>query len=126
MAWSWSHTAEAYASLSERIGLQSREWLQIVYAEWEAAEPDDDGGEAGFNEAKYKEALAHAKTLDGEVLADYIYTKAEEQALCTNGGWEAWCCPWGCHLLSFSEVPKCDNCGEPNRRLKEGLCKDCR
>lgn len=41
MAWSWSHTVGAYANAQAQVESQEREWLEVVYAEWQAAEFDD-------------------------------------------------------------------------------------
>ena len=100
MAWSWSHSHEAYHNACENVHNKDREWLEIVYAEWHACkDPNEDCNE--FNERKYNRALKRAKKLPGDVLADYIWERMEEYATCTNGGWQAWCCPSGCHLVSF-------------------------
>lgn len=100
MAWSWSHTNEAYQYAREQVAAQERDWLETVYAEWKASHGDDN-----LNEEAYKEHLEKAKQLPDDILADFIWEKMEEQATCTNGGWEAWCCPFGCgcHMVPFSE-----------------------
>ena len=81
---------------------QPREWLEVVYADWFACEnpaenPDD------FDQKKYNTALKRAKTMPEDVLADFIWEKMFEYATCTNGGWAAYACPYGCgcHLISF-------------------------
>lgn len=104
MAWSWSHTNEAYAAAEQNVRNQDREWLEIVYGEWHAAELDDDGelDINSFNEEQYNEALAEAKELADDVLADYIWERMSDAATCDNGGFNAWACPSGCHTVSFS------------------------
>jgi hypothetical protein len=106
MAWSWSHTAEAYDNARENLARLPKEKLEIIFAEWRAAQ-----GKGGiihdhneFNERKYNRALAYAKTLDDETLVDFIWERAEEAATCDNGGFEAWMCPSGCHTVSFSPL----------------------
>lgn len=103
MVWSWSHTNEAYDNAEQNVRSQSREWLEVVYAEWEARIGDSDD----MNQRKYDRALKKAKTLDDETLADYIWEKMSEQANCENGGFQAWACPYGCgpHLVSFDKEP---------------------
>lgn len=102
MAWSWSHTAEAYANAQKNLESQVRAWLEVVFAEWHAAE-DLDSVSPEFNESKYNVALADAKELPCDALADFIWQQMSEQATCDNGGFDAWCCPYGCgcHTVSF-------------------------
>jgi hypothetical protein len=106
MAWSWSHTNEAYANAEENLRSMPKEKLEIIFAEWRAAQGKggiiEDCG--NFDERKYTRALAYAKTLDDETLADFIWERASEAATCDNGGFEAWMCPsgCGCHCVSFS------------------------
>tara|TARA_Y100000034_G_C6704283_1_gene310771 strand:+ start:209 stop:520 length:312 start_codon:yes stop_codon:yes gene_type:complete len=98
MAWEWSHTAEAYADAETHLQALPRETLNIIFAEWQANDSD------GFNSAKHDTALKEAATLSREHLTEYIWQQASEQATCTNGGWEAWLCPFGCgcHLVPFN------------------------
>lgn len=103
MTWSWSHTQEAYQYCYEQVQKKPREWLEVVFAEWEAhTDPEDC---VSFDEERYEEALKRAKDLPEDVLADYIWERMSEQADCTNGGWEAHACPYGCgpHLVPFSD-----------------------
>ncbi len=103
MTWEWSHTDEAYANVRAQILAQDTEWLRVCWAEVKARVPDEDS-EDGFDQEKYAEALIKAAALPDDLLADDIERFASEQALCTNGGWEAWCCPWGCHSVTFDPV----------------------
>ncbi len=107
MAWSWSHTEEAYANAEHNLRALSKETLEIIYAEWCAAQGkhgDVDTTDPAFNERKYARALKHAKTLEVDVLADFVWERAEALATCGSGGFEAWMCPHGCgpHCVSFS------------------------
>lgn len=108
MAWSWSHTNEAYAAAYNNVHKQDREWLEVCYAEWHATEMhDEESAMAGtldinsFNEDKYNEALAACKNLPNDILADYIWERMSEEATCDNGGFNAWACPSGCHTVPF-------------------------
>lgn len=106
MAWSWSHTAEAYEYAEQQLRELPRETLEIIFAEWRAAQEKHgriNPVYAGFNERKYERALAYAKTLPEERLADFIWERASEAATCDNGGFEAWLCPsgCGCHTVPF-------------------------
>jgi hypothetical protein len=107
MAWSWSHTQQAYANARENLSEMDREQLEIIFAEWRAAQGKHgviDPVCPNLSERKHDRALKHAKTLPDDVLADFIGEKASEQATCDKGGFEAWMCPNGCgpHSVSFS------------------------
>lgn len=111
MAWSWSHTDEAYATAERNLRALSKETLEIIFAEWRAAQ-DRHGvvDEQLLANRKYARALEHAKTLPADVLADFIWEKASAQATCDNGGFAAWMCPYGCgpHCVSFSDPGESD------------------
>ena len=117
MAWEWSHTTEAYVNACDNVHNRDRDWLMVVYAEWEA-KSDPNRVANGFSQRKYKRALGHAKKLPNDVLADYIWEKMEEQRLCTNGGHNAWACPWGCHLVSFDHEETAE---EAQERLEDEM-----
>ena len=113
MAWSWSHSQEAYENARENLSTLDRETLEIIFAEWRAAQ-----GKGGvihnhnhFHQRKYDRALKHAKTLPDDVLADFIWEQASELATCDNGGFNAWMCPsgCGCHCVSFSPPAEPEN-----------------
>ena len=131
MAWSWSHTNEAYAAVEANIRAQSREWLEEVWAEWVAARGHTDNPKARpWNETfwseihffaqldlrRYHLAIVRAKRKSSKELADFIWEKTQKLATCTNGGWEAWCCPFGrqCHMVPFDTQEEIE---EPNRTL---------
>ena len=102
MVWSWSHTQEAYQNAYENLQNSPRHFLEVTFAEIRAAGPiDDEGEEQTFNEKKYNRALKQAAKLPDDVLADAIWEFAENQAVCDNGGYNAWVCPWGCHTVPF-------------------------
>ena len=107
MAWSWSHTQQAYADARENLSELDREKLETIFAEWRAAQGKHgviDPVCPNFSERNYDRALKHAKTLDHDTLVDFIWERASEFATCDNGGCEAWMCPHGCgpHCVSFS------------------------
>lgn len=102
MCWSWSHTAEAYSNARENLEDMDREDLEIIFAEWRAAQ-----GKGGvvhdhnsFSMKRYDRALKFAKSLPGDVLVDFIWERAEESATCDNGGFNLWVCPSGCHTVT--------------------------
>jgi hypothetical protein len=85
-----------------------RKTLEVIYAEWIAHRPDD--GPEHFDQKAYAKALVEAGNLPDDTLADFVWEKAEELATCTNGGWEAYVCPFGCgpHTVPFS-APQAEN-----------------
>lgn len=112
MAWNWSHTEEAYANAERNLHALPIETLREIEAEWCAHSPscyDDatpspsDADDEGFSPARY--ALAHRfnANMDAETLAERIWHNASEAAVCDNGGFNAWACPYGCgpHTVSF-------------------------
>ena len=100
MSWSWSHTADAYQDACLNVHNKDRHWLEVVYAEWEACKaPSVDSVQ--FDQFRYKVALRRAQKLATDVLADYIWDRMTNYAVCTNGGHNAYGCPSGCHLVSF-------------------------
>lgn len=111
MAWSWSHTNEA--TVEEQLNnivdeannsdIEAIEWLQVVWSEWVASNWKKDRGTTDLDLRKYERAIARAKRQGEELgygkLATDIWNWSSELSTCTNGGWNAWCCPFGCHLL---------------------------
>lgn len=113
MSWEWSHTQEAYRDAELNLRDLSTNELLVIAAEWYASEPtkDDDGElETGFDDARYARRLAELQAevasgvLAGDILADWIWEKASEQASCSNGGWQAYVCPYQCHVVSFDRT----------------------
>jgi len=108
MAWSWSHTDEAYWNVRENIARLPLTTLHVIYAEWRASGHGSKRYESWcpqFNARKYWDALRYAaEHLDSCALAEQIYAWAEEGSTCDNGGWDAWVCPHGCHTVPFSPI----------------------
>ncbi len=116
MAWEWSHTQEAYEKGRKNLAKKSITELLVIRAEWEATTWEDKDTFQGPNldidkynktierlQALYKMARrsdVDIKTLK-EQYANEIWEKAEELRTCTNGGHEAWVCPYGCHLVAW-------------------------
>lgn len=64
MAWSWSHTRDAMDAAERNVHRLPKETLEIVFAEWRAAQVKSGRVVANeFNDRKYHRALAHAKEL---------------------------------------------------------------
>ena len=104
MAWSWSHTQEAYATAEKNVYSLTVDELITILAEWEASE---DGDDESFDEEVYENEKGRLwseyETLGGkDRLSDAVWIRASTQATCDNGGHNAWTCPYGCHTVSFS------------------------
>jgi len=41
MAWSWSHSQQAYADAEENLRNLPKETLEIIFAEWRAAQGNE-------------------------------------------------------------------------------------
>ena len=109
MAWSWSHTGEAYAAAERNLRRLDRETLETILAEWRCYVPDesDVSFEDSFNAEGWDAAITGVREsrLPLDVLADDIWDRASDFATCDNGGWNAWLCPFGCgpHTVPFDD-----------------------
>ena len=108
MAWSWSHTVDAYENARTNLAGVGRKKLDIIYAEWQALDTKsvEDGEEVNehFSQEAYAIAIKAVRGLPVDVVIDYIWERAEAQATCDNGGFHAWVCPYGCHTVPFDAV----------------------
>lgn len=74
--------------------------VQELRDELDTPEPTWDS--EAFDSDAYATAIEDAKFLNYDQLAEYVAERAEEHAMCDNGGFDAWVCPSGCHTVSFS------------------------
>lgn len=105
MAWSWSHTNEGIAAVQENLENLPREDREIMFAEWRAAQVRGTTELSHhFDNRRYERALKFVKTLPDDSLNEFLWEKTQEFATCSNGGWDAYCCPFGCgcHQVPFS------------------------
>lgn len=101
MAWSWSHTVQAYEYAHSQLGQLDREKLLEIRREWYASDPAQFA--TAFSQDKWDEAVRFQMFADlsDEQLAEDIWDRAYTQQVCDNGGWNAWVCPFGCHTVPF-------------------------
>lgn len=107
MSWEWSHAPEAYDNAKENLANQNKAWLEVCWAEIMCAEPrawrnrwaDNRGYE--FDKPSYLYWLETAKLISEDSLIDSIWKFAQEYRTCSDGGFDAHCCPFGCHTVSF-------------------------
>ena len=105
MAWSWSHSGEAYRAAEFNLRHLDREDLEIVFAEWRACQGRRNTFDSNaFCQRRYLRALMWAKEQSIDLLCDYIWERASYEATCDRGGHNAWICPSGCHTVPF-DVP---------------------
>lgn len=111
MAWEWSHTGEAYDNALTNLEAQPREFLEVCWAEIRAAGKKwtpGSGDGAPFYESVYKRAMQQSRKLPSDILAEAIWEFACEFRTCSNGGHDAYMCPYGCHTVEFSAPEESD------------------
>jgi hypothetical protein len=106
MAWSWSHTQEAYRDAERNLIELDDSTAAMIFAEWKAKDSRDEYA-GGFNTIKYIKGMMKAVNLIRrgfrEGVDRFIWEAASEKATCDNGGFNAWLCPYGCgsHTVPF-------------------------
>lgn len=95
MSWEWSHTAEAYENVRRNIADLPKRKLLEVLREWAYADRERKGRKPSFRQP------VGQRKLPQDILADLVWDRASEHATCSNGGWDAYICPDGCHTVSF-------------------------
>jgi hypothetical protein len=105
-AWGWSHTPDAYENARTNMRDWTTDQLHEIYREWIMKDKGkhvldyDPGRKAPYPDIKLP-TTADGTPLADDLIADYIWERAEKQALCDDGGAEAWVCPFGCHTVPF-------------------------
>jgi hypothetical protein len=116
MTWNWNHTPEAYDNVYYNISQLPLEILIEIAAEITTYTMvtefnnklffylEENNNSTNWNKELYTKFLTNTKFNESNkhYLVDFIFKFASEQAECTNGGHEAFVCPYGCHLVSFS------------------------
>lgn len=102
MAWEWSHTPEAYDAAHTNTTCLPKHTLLIILREWAYEDRDKAGRKPSFR------LPAGLRKLPQDVLAEMVWERAEQHRTCSNGGWDCYLCPDGCHTVSF------DSEGEDN------------
>ena len=108
MAWDWSHANEAYQNAYDNIHLLDKETIVTCLAEFREKELSDiyeDRVDFGEDYENYVKELNECGC-STETLANELWEKVESLAICDNGGFDAWMCPYGCgcHKVSFSAL----------------------
>lgn len=117
MAWTWSHTDEAYANARRQLDALTRAELLTIAREWAYHDRETagrlrfPGGSQCWTDSSGKRHVRGFRLPNGwrrlsfQELADRIWDRMEEYRTCTNGGWDAYCCPDGCHTVPFDPPP---------------------
>ena len=111
MAWEWSHTPEAYQNVHDNLSELSKNDLIVIYAEIQSSIHDVYFNYT-FDDFKYNRYLdnitkqVNNNKIGLDSIVDFIYEFACEYRTCDNGGFNAYICPYGCHMVSFSEKEK--------------------
>jgi len=104
MTWEWSHTATGERNVEQNIRRIKDETLAIIYAEWSASSRSSNG--YSFNPKQYDRALGTARMFINKGMKDLIQDTVIEHVFnlreCSNGGHDAYVCPYGCHTVSFN------------------------
>lgn len=115
MAWSWSHTTDAYIYARSELAGLTTPMLEEIAAEWRMHElhPGDSHVHAWADQwpRVLRNTCVRFKGERQKLIA-HIWEKAQEQATCDNGGFHAWMCPYGCgpHCVDFG--PTDEECEE--------------
>ncbi len=107
MAWEWSHSQEGLDNARRQMESLERVIRETIAAEWMGTPRCPYGLFSHSNDLDmklYRRGLKRAARWSDEKLNDMIWKKMSEYATCSNGGWEAYCCPHHCgpHTVSFS------------------------
>jgi hypothetical protein len=103
MSWEWSHTSDALEIARQNVHNRGLKTLRVIWSEWQAYTGDGSScSTSEFDAEKYKAAMKQSKGIPKDALADAIWERMEQFRTCTNGGHEAWACPFGCHTVPFS------------------------
>ena len=130
MAWSWSHSQEAYDKAHANLGKKSVKFLAECYAEWKCRDIDEAvkainerllmTGDASVDElpeelrtdpytdGRYEGFVADAKNMSmengREYLVELVWARMSSEdggRMCGIGGYSPWACPDGCHTVEW-------------------------
>lgn len=95
MTWEWSHIPEAYENARRNFMDLGESTIREIYTEWLVYQKVGDNPTLDDFDAVSEK---------GYIDRDQMWGWICELARCTNGGWEAHCCPYGCaiHQVSFT------------------------
>ena len=99
MAWEWSHTPEAYTNALRNLEDMPRSELEVIAKEIMSTDRESYGPNLDLE--RY-DSLDLSDWLTDDIVS-YIWDFMATERTCTNGGWKAYACPYGCnhHLIPF-------------------------
>lgn len=125
MNWEWSHTQEALDNAMDNLELIELSDLRVIYSEIKTSLRINRENESeyltqdvnSFDENYYREFLQEASSkFENELISciwDYMY---DILRTCDSGGFNAYCCPYGCHTVSFDSVQLPSILNQENRK----------
>ena len=98
MSWEWSHSPEAYSDAYARVQLLPTRTLLTILREWACDDREKANRPPSFRLPR------GLRQLPRDMLADLVWARAEEYRTCSNGGWDCYLCPDGCHTVPFAPL----------------------
>lgn len=107
MTWKWNHNQKALDIFRNTVDAWETSRKIEICSEWSAFyqqrgyddyEEDDPNY---FNEVVYESSLSFWGNQNEDTLTDAIVASAEAHAVCDNGGFDLWACPYGCHRVKL-------------------------
>lgn len=100
MTWGWDHCNRSYRNAKANLFDLCHETLAVIYAEIKACHTSS-SGENELDVPEYSDELLLARDIPSSSLVDFIWESMDSRRLCDEGGFNAYCCPYGCHTVSF-------------------------
>lgn len=107
MIWRWNHSNRSYGNAKANLSDLCHETLAVIYAEIKACRVLA-SGENKLDELEYKDELILARGMSSLSLVNLIWESMNSYRLCDEGGFNAYCCPYGCHTVSFDRKEETD------------------
>ena len=110
MAWEWSHSQEAYDNARENLDNLDILDIYDIWAEIQTCYALNVDNEYptqdthSFDESIYEQFTSISYNIPDHILRDFIWDVMNDFRTCDNGGFNAWCCPYGCHTVPFDKV----------------------
>ena len=107
MIWRWDHCDRSYRNAKANLSDLCHETLAVISAEIKACRVSS-SQKNELDEPKYQKELIMAREISSLSLIDLIWESMNSYRLCDEGGFNAYCCPYGCHTVSFDRKEDTD------------------
>ena len=107
MVWEWSHTDDAYQNAQDNLYKLDVFDLYDIWSEIQTCYASNIDNEyptqdtTSFNESLFQQFISISYKLSKDSLIHSIWEFMNDFRTCDNGGFNAHCCPYGCHTVSF-------------------------